>query len=586
MTVTGNGGRQIVRRRSELHEAARRLCRRGLSVIPVGRDKKPLVKWERYQKAAADAKQVDEWWTRWPDANVGVVTGAVSGVVVLDADGDDGRASLKALDTLATTPLTKTGRGYHQFFAHPGANFTIGNRAGLAPGLDVRGDGGYVILPPSRHASGVAYAWLTPLDRMDLASLPEPLRALLVAPAAGGTGLRYRDVREIPEGQRNDTLYRLARSLVAKGLSAEAILAALLAENDVRGHPPLPEDEVREIAEHAVAQPDRPGFPRSATAVADDARDGLGLVPVGELLNEPDDAHAYIVENRLPAAGLGLLAGKPKAGKSTAARCLAFAVARGASWLGHATTQGPVIYLALEEKRAEVRDHFRDLGAADADPIYVFFGSTPADALDRLRREAERLRPVLIIIDPLFRFVRVDDGNDYATMTAALAPLLALARETGAHVLLVHHLGKGERSDGDNVLGSTAIFGAVDTALLMKRSERYRTLSSLQRYGEDLEEITIELDPVTRDVRAVGSRAEAEQMHAAGLILQFLGGLPAPVTEAELDAGIECRTQPKRAALRGLVKDGAVLRIGHGGKAAPFRYRVAPGTRIPEGASA
>jgi RecA-family ATPase len=55
---------------------------------------------------------------------------------------------------------------------------------------------------------------------------------------------------------------------------------------------------------------------------------------------------------------------------------------------------------------------------------------------------------VLIIIDPLFRFVRVEDGNDYATMTAALEPLLVLARETGACVLLVHHLGKGDRNDG------------------------------------------------------------------------------------------------------------------------------------------
>lgn len=300
--------------------------------------------------------------------------------------------------------------------------------------------------------------------------------------------------------------------------------------------------------------------------------DGLGLVGVGELLGEPAETQAWVVDGRLPAAGLGLLAGKPKAGKSTAGRCLVLSVSRGAPWLGFATIQGPVIYLALEEKRAEVRKHFRALGATDDDPIYLLCASAPDDALARLRVEVERRRPVLVVIDPLFRFVRVVDGNDYATMTAALEPLLVLARETGACVLLVHHLGKGERNDGDNVLGSTAIFGAVDSALLMKRTERYRTLSSIQRYGDDLEEIIVELDPVTRGVSAGGTREAAEQTHAEGLILTFLDGASAPKTEAEIDDGVECRTKPKRAALRALVKAGKVSRTGRGGRGNPFLF--------------
>src|SRR4029450_6335928 len=170
------------------------------------------------------------------------------------------------------------------------------------------------------------------------------------------------------------------------------------------------------------------------------------------------------------------------------------------------------------------------------------------------------------IIDPLFRFVRVEDGNDYATMTAALEPLLVLARETGACVLLVPHLGKGDRhAGGDGILGSTAIFGAVDSALLMKRTEKYRTLSSIQRYGDDLEEITIMLDPVTRTISAGLPRAEAEQADAAGLTLTYLAGKQ-PVTEAELDDAVECRTKSKRAALRALVEDGKVAKTGRGGK--------------------
>lgn len=145
-------------------EAARIYRGRGLSVFPVARDKKPLVKWDAYQITPPDPDQVDEWWSRWLDANIGVATGIVSQLVVLDADGTEGVASLDALHVPRETWISRTGRasgGLHVFFRHPGG-CTIGNRAGLRPGLDVRGDGGYVILPPSVHASGRAYEWVNP----------------------------------------------------------------------------------------------------------------------------------------------------------------------------------------------------------------------------------------------------------------------------------------------------------------------------------------------------------------------------------------------------------------------------------------
>jgi hypothetical protein len=137
-----------------LGEAACEYRNLGLAVIPVGRDKRPLVEWAQYQRDLPHPDQVAVWWDSWPEANIGVATGAVSDLVVLDADGPAGLASLKSLNTPATTWLSKTGRaegGCQQFFKHPGR--PIQNRAGVKPGLDVRGDGGYVIVPPSLHAS-------------------------------------------------------------------------------------------------------------------------------------------------------------------------------------------------------------------------------------------------------------------------------------------------------------------------------------------------------------------------------------------------------------------------------------------------
>ena len=301
---------------------------------------------------------------------------------------------------------------------------------------------------------------------------------------------------------------------------------------------------------------------------------------LGDLLDEPEEDKPYLVEGLLPMGGDSLCVAKPKVGKSTLARCLASAVGRGDDWLGRRTTQGTVFYLALEEKRSEVRRHFQAMGGRNDDPIFVFCATSPEDGLSQLREAMKSEKPVLVIVDPLFRFVRVKDGNDYAAVTNALEPLHSLARETGAHVLAVHHLGKGERSGGDAVLGSTALFAAVDTLLIMKRSDRFRTLSSIQRYGTDLEEITLDYDEETRTLSAGVARVDAEEIDAAKAILEFLETQTEAVEENVVHEAVEARRAIKQKALRKLVGDGKVTRIGTGKKGDRYRYENA-GTQVP-----
>lgn len=303
--------------------------------------------------------------------------------------------------------------------------------------------------------------------------------------------------------------------------------------------------------------------------------DGLQFTSLAKLLSEPEESKPWLVENRLLVGGLSLLCGKPKAGKSTLARTLALAVARGHVWLGMDTTPGPVFYLALEEKRSQVRRHFKMMGATGIEEIFIFCAPSPMDGLAQLRAATEREKPSLVIVDPLFRFTRVRDCNDYAAVTSALEPLLILARESNAHVLAVHHLGKGERDGGDAILGSTAIFAAVDTALLLKRFEKYRTLSSIQRYGEDLEEATLNMDTDTGIISIGPSRKEAEEDTVAGSILDYLATQPEPIEESVIQENIESRKGIKVKALRRLVDEGKVLRQGGGKKGNPFLYSKA-----------
>ena len=305
------------------------------------------------------------------------------------------------------------------------------------------------------------------------------------------------------------------------------------------------------------------------------SRQGLPLTSLKDLLNEPEEEVDWLVDKTLPARGFSLLVAKPKAGKSTLARNLALAVAQGRAFFGKPTQHGPVIYLALEEKRSEVKKHFRDMGATGEEEIYVFAASAPTDALQQIRVVAEEKKPVLIVIDPLFRLTRVKDGNDYAQVTAALEPLLVLARETGAHVLCVHHAGKGEREGGDSILGSTAIFAAVDTALMMKRTDRYRTISSQQRYGEDLPEMILRFDTQTRTITLGETKEREDTSKMKDALVGFLEGQDEPLSERDIKEGLEGNNRHKQTALRELVEEKKVSRTGAGKKGDPYLFSLA-----------
>jgi AAA domain len=326
-----------------------------------------------------------------------------------------------------------------------------------------------------------------------------------------------------------------------------------------------------------------PAYEPHNSSARDRQPSGLALTRLSDLMAEPEEAVEWLVDGLLPSGGFSLLAAKPKVGKSTLARCLALAVARGESFLGRATSQGPVIYLALEEKRSEVRKHFQAMDASGEEEIYIYAATAPVDALEKIHAVVEEKRPVLLIIDPLFRMTRVKDSNDYAQVTAALEPLMSLARETGCHVLVIHHLGKGERTGADAILGSTAIRAAVDTSVILKRSERYRTICSEQRYGEDLDETTLRFDSQTRTISLGDTKEHEEESVIAQAIIDFLGAKPEGVTEAQIDEDVEGRTRHKRMALRNLLKAGIIDRRGRGGKSEPYRYFIDENRTISAG---
>lgn len=238
--------------RQGLGAAATGYAQRGWSVIPLRpRDKRPAVKsWEKWQRERADAEGVARYWRQHPLANIGIVTGAVSGLVVLDVDGDAGRESLRGRH-LPLTPVVETGRGYHYYFTHPGGEVRT---CKPAPGLDLKAEGGYVVAPPSVHPSGRRYRWAEGLspDDVPLAPLPEWLLEQARADAPRRAPEEWAAIiREgAAPGDRHPRLTQLAGHLLGKRVDPRVVLELLLAWNQARCRPPKPVEEVVDIVRH------------------------------------------------------------------------------------------------------------------------------------------------------------------------------------------------------------------------------------------------------------------------------------------------------------------------------------------------
>jgi hypothetical protein len=312
----------------------------------------------------------------------------------------------------------------------------------------------------------------------------------------------------------------------------------------------------------------------------DGSTDELALTSLTALLSEPDDTIDWLVDGLIAAGSVNMLAGKPKAGKSTLARQLAFCVATGTPLIGRTCMGGPVWYLVLEDKRSEVRRHFRTLGATGGEPVRFLFGNTK-DLIGKLGRLADRERPRCIIVDTLQRLIFAKDLNDYAEVTTRLEPVLVIARATGAAMVLVHHAAKADRAGIDAVLGSTALTGSVDNVFLLNRTDRYRVLSSVQRIGTDLEETVLSLDDAGR-LHGGQNRHAADVDHLQAALTKVLAD-STELTRAEWLDAVEGRRQLKLEALKRVLASGTTISTGTGKKNDAFRYRfLDAGSQVPQ----
>lgn len=241
--------------------AAREYIDRGLAVIPLGEGKKTPATKHGINDWSDNPGQVDVWWgiNRW--FNVGIVTGQPSGgVIVIDLDvhdaDHDGTKTLSEWEAyhgkLPETWEQVTGSGGRQLFYRVGHK--VKNSTNGALGVDIRGDGGFVVAPPSVHPNGESYEWRVSPDDADIADATDAVLEFIehVRPStsAGEGGVAAKPLFELPEAiesDRNNTLFKYASSLREKGLDGASIAVLVEDANSKRCRPPLPSREVRKI---------------------------------------------------------------------------------------------------------------------------------------------------------------------------------------------------------------------------------------------------------------------------------------------------------------------------------------------------
>jgi len=549
--------------------------------------KVPLVRWKPYQDRLPSEGEIFRWRRRWPDHNIGMATGHLSRIVVMDLDGELAIRVAQARG-YANGPHVFTGRvgGLHRYFGYQEdapRNFT------KRDGIDFRGEGGYVILPPSRHALGREYRWGEELDDVeDLPALPEWMLDLS-PPRRERAPSDSSEV--IAEGARNSRLTSIAGALRHHGADEEAILGALLGINARQCRPPLADGEVHQIASsvarYAPEPDDSPRIrlqPEPQAAATHAPPRWWTSTSIQDIVDEEVTWFAY----GLVARGLATeLDGKVKrSGKTTLVLSMCRAILLGEEFLGQPTEYTPIVYLT-EQSGTSFKRNLRDAGLLGRDDLHILLWSDVAkrdwptvaqDAALKVRETGAGL----LVVDTLGQFSRVrgDDENKSGAALRVMEPLLEI-QAAGTGVLINRHDRKSGGEVGDSGRGSSAYAGAVDVVLHLQRTddakpgtERQRVLEGLSRFEETPEKLLIELtskQPYT--YTALGDVADERDRRLRIDILSCLPTNPEDaVREKELQEMAEARAVDFRRVLRRLLNEGEVIRIGPGKPGHPHLY--------------
>lgn len=434
-------------------KAALEYINHGWSVIPIKPGEKVplLVSWLEFQKRQATVSEVTEWFNNWPDANLAIIVGQISGLLVIDIDDlVVGENSFRKYFGNVVTLTVKTPNGIHYYFKHP-SDKQISNAIRAAPGLDIKGDGGYVLAPPS-----VGYKWAGG----SLVDLPNQtlLTEIKIKPK-----VNLASAEIIVEGGRNNDIARFAGKLFSLGLSIEEVFTQSLARTKAFHTPPLPEYELQNIVKSIAAR---------EQAKKDIVPIKPGSIILTKFKDIKEEKIEWIWPGVIPKGKLSLIIGDPGHGKSLLSVHIAACVSAGIEFPEGTRPEISNVLMVFCEDGAEdiVRPRLRVAGA-NLDRVAQLEISERFMKLDtdisKIEDAIKQTNTKLLIIDPISAYLgNVNSWKD-DEVRRLLAMVGKLSTKTNCAVLCIMHLNKKVSSNAiDRGMGSIA-FSAVARSVFL-----------------------------------------------------------------------------------------------------------------------
>lgn len=424
---------------------------RGISVIPLKADKTPYASWKEYQTRRATEEEVREWFVKYPKANLGIVTGQISGLIIIDVDaGHGGLETMEWLD-LPDTPKVRTGGGGFHFYYFPPTPEPISNfqaREELQ-GIDLRGDGGYVVAPPSIHESGYAYEWVNgfELDMLPLATLPE----WAYSPAEEKKPPLNTLYAGVSNGNRNQTLARLAGSWIRDELPLVECIELAKVWNS-RNQPPMGDREVETTVKSIYEK----HFSHDIEVF-----DPAAILQWGRDLKKLDVRIDWIVDKVIPQDSVTLIVGRGGIGKSRLCLQMSTAISTGRDFMGHKVLKTPVYYIDFENALPILIGCIRAFGADDIQFWHTTNSTMVPPKLDSGAYELYKQLPPGIVFFDTLRASHMKDENESQGMALIMSRLKEI-RDAGHTVVILHHTSKANLGAAK---GSTVIADAADQVL-------------------------------------------------------------------------------------------------------------------------
>lgn len=446
----------------------------GWSVLPVKpREKRPyMTNWLTYQHQKANKDIVENWFNNLSGAGIGVVTGKISGIVVLDVESYCKIPIEELLKKYPTQLVAKTGGGgYHLYYSYPHNRNKISNRVGIFDGADIRADGGFIVAAPTIHQSGNRYEWL---NKGPMGVLPEEFMDLpSTSTKMTGDNWITEALRGVSEGGRNDTCARLAGYFFKKGLSYD-IVESILLEWGEKCDPPLPTKEIRTTIKSIERSHVSDSNQFTMLEYEDNSEEAKPST--FDVMKMSDYVKGYggggvswLVEDWLPEHSVTFIVSPPESYKTWLLLDLAVSVASGTPFLGsyRVNSTGPTMIIQQEDSHEGLTDRLaliveqklKMTASIDSDtwqvpsmpdlPIYVhpsrMLRFDNKKVLEELEAQIAEIRPKVIMIDPLYSTTSVDN---YMAASAEQMMILKTWRDKyGCSFVIAHHSKKNVDPD-------------------------------------------------------------------------------------------------------------------------------------------